>query len=399
MYSTSIGTHNHRSHRSDGYRLPEGVKVISDRLREVGVFTGNIVNLTGDTDEEFLRGTGKTDWNFEYEGSPFDTDQWEDLSSHQPFFAQINFSETHRGRSWDTAHLRIERQADPSKVKIPPYYPDHEWVRRVWAQYLNAVMALDRKVGHVVDLLKRDQLLERTILVFMGDNGRAMVRGKQWPYESGLHVPLIIRWPQAFPRPAGFEPGSRERRLLVSIDVTATTLAILGVEIPVLMQGRVFLGEKADPPRQYVFGGRDRGDETVDRIRTVRDSRFRYLKNFYPERPLLQLNRYKEWTYPIIDLMRKLNLRSELTSIQARLLAPNRPSEELYDLERDPYEVENLASRPEYRRVKERLGAVLEAWMIETNDQGRFPEPAEVHAYWEERLRESYQSRPKKRFD
>jgi len=273
---------------------------------------------------------------------------------------------------------------DPADVVLPPYYPDHPIVRDDWAQYLNAVMALDRKVGLVLELLERDGLGDNTVVVFMGDHGRAMVRGKQWPYDSGLHVPLIIRGAR------GTVAGSVNDELIASIDVTATTLAIAGVTPPELMQGRVFLGAGRAEPREYVFGGRDRGDETLDRIRTVRDRRFRYLRNFYPERPFLQLNRYKEFTYPMIPVMRELHAKGELTPVQARLLAPTRPEEELYDLEEDPYEIENLAGDSDYHDTLERMRGELEAWIEASDDQGRFPEPPDVIQYWEDRMHEVY---------
>lgn len=397
MYQTTIGAHNHRSHRDDGYRLPDGVRLLTDRFRAAGYFTANIVHLTDNPDEKFYRGTGKTDWNFYYEGEPFDTDRWEQLRSRQPFFAQINFSETHRGGSWDTAHLNIQKTADPEKVVVPSYYPDHPITRHDWAQYLNAAMALDKKVGYVLELLERDGLAENTIVIFFGDNGRAMVRGKQWPYESGLHVPLIIRMPASQNPTEGYAPGSASGQLISTLDITATSLSLAGIDRPALLQGRVFLGDDIDSPREYVFGGRDRGDETVDRIRTCRDRRFRYIRNYYPERPFLQLNRYKEWTYPVIALMRDLFQKGKLNDIQARLLAPTRPPEELYDLQTDPYEVRNLADSPDHREIKARLSAALDTWIQETNDQGRTPEPPEIPAYWEERAKESYESRDKKK--
>jgi len=257
-------------------------------------------------------------------------------------------------------------------------------VRADWAQYLNTIMSLDRKVGLVLELLERDGLEDTTVVIFMGDHGRAMVRGKQWPYDSGLHVPLIIRGAP------GLEAGSVNDELIASIDITATTLAIAGVTPPELMQGRVFVGADRAQPRDYVFGGRDRGDETVDRIRTVRDRRYRYIRNFYPERPFLQLNRYKEFTYPMIPVMRELHAAGELTPVQARLLAPTRPEEELYDLEEDPYEVENLAGQPAHHDTLERMRGELETWIELSDDQGRFPEPADVIQYWEDRMHEVY---------
>ncbi len=401
MYQTSIGAHNHRSHRDDGYLLPDGVKVITDILRDGGYYTGNIVDLTGDSNELFYRGTGKADWNFTYKGekykNPFDTNKWSDLQTHQPFYAQVNFPESHRGESWDTAHEHLEKRADPARMKIPPYYPDHEVSRKVWAQYLNAIMAFDKKIGFILDKLENENLLENTVVVVFGDNGRAMLRSKQWPYESGLHVPLLVRWPENFKAPAGFSPGQVDSRLLSMIDLSATTLSIAGLKPPRLMQGRVFLGGgiETDPPREYVFGARDRGDETVDRIRTVRDARYRYIRNYYPERPFLQLNRYKEWTYPILGLMRKLHEEGELNLIQEYLMNPTRPEEELYDLELDPYEVNNLAQDPAFSELKKRLSSVLDVWIAETNDQGRFPESKDVVEHWDREMEKYYSGREK----
>ena len=398
MYQTTIGAHNHRSHRPGDtsvypYPLPADVQIISDRMRHAGYFTGNIREFPEGT---WFRGTGKTDWNFTYAGEPFDTDRWEDLSAHQPFYAQVNFPETHRGRDWDEAHTHIDTPANPERVVFPPYYPDHPVVRADWAQYLNAVMALDRKIGDVLALLERDGLAESTIVVFMGDHGRAMVRGKQWPYDSGLHVPLLIYIPPALGKPAGYEPGTQSDRLVSAIDVTATTLALAGIPRPESMQGLVFLGEDADPPRTYVFGGRDRGDETVDRIRTVRSRRFRYLRNDYPERPFLQTNRYKEATYPTIWVMRKLHREGRLTPVQAALMAPTRPREELYDLMADPYETRNLADSTAYQEILGQLRRALDTWIEETDDQGRYPEPPSVYEYYEARMIRNYAERIEK---
>ena len=395
MYQTTIGAHNHRSHRPEDtsmypFYLPAGVQTISDRMRHAGYFTGNIRAFP---DDVWFRGTGKTDWNFTYRGEPFDTDKWEDLKAHQPFYAQINFPETHRGRDWNEAHTHIERPADPAGVVFPPYYPDHPVVRDDWAQYLNAVMALDRKIGDVMALLERDGLAESTIVIFMGDHGRAMVRGKQWPYDSGLHVPLLIYVPPALGTPKNYMAGMSGNQLISSIDVTATTLSLAGIVVPENMQGRAFLGEQAAPPRTYLFGGRDRGDETVDRIRTVRSRRFRYIRNYYPDRPFLQTNRYKEATYPTIWVLRKLRQENALTPEQAYLLEPTRPPEELYDVIADPYEINNLAGAPEHQEILQQLRDELDAWIESSNDQGRFPEAPSVYEYYEARSLRNYSER------
>lgn len=395
MYQTTIGAHNHRSHRPGDpspspFPLPQGVRVLTDWLRDAGYFTANIRHLPEGVD---FQGTGKTDWNFSYEGEPYDSDRWADLKNHQPFFAQMQFPETHRGEAWDSAHLRIDRPADPSKVQIPPYYPDHPVVRQDWAQYLNAVMALDRKVGVVLDLLQADGLAEHTVVIFFSDHGRAMMRAKQWPYDSGLRIPLILYWPPGFPPPAGYQAGTESEELLSALDVTATTLALAGVPKPEKMQGRIFLGKDREPPRRYVFGGRDRGDETVDRIRTVRSARYRYLRNFFPGRPFLQTNRYKLANYETIWVMKKLAVEGKLTPVQQQLLAPTRPIEELYDLQADPHETQNLAASPAHRQILHELRRVLDRWLLESDDQGRFPEDPEVVEYYEERARKNYDER------
>ena len=276
-----------------------------------------------------FRGAGKTDWNFAYEGKPFDSDRWGDLKNHQPFFAQVNFQETHRA-------FHAPPKADPAKVDVPPYYPDHPVVREDWAKYLDAATELDRKIGVVLKQLEADGLAENTVVVFFGDNGQAHVRGKQFCYDSGLHVPLIIRWPKGFAAPKQFKAGTVDDRLLAAIDLAPTMLAIAGAKKPAKMQGEIFLGDQAGQPRQYVFGARDRCDETVFRFRTVRDERYRYIRNFTPDRPFLQANNYKERQYPVWNLIKELAGEKKLTPVQAVLAAPTMPEEELYDIPERP---------------------------------------------------------------
>jgi len=370
MYATTIGAHNHRSHRDDGYELPPGVRVLTDWFRDAGYFTANIRELPK---ELGFRGTGKTDWNFTYRGRPFDSDRWDDLKSHQPFFAQINFQETHR-------KFNGPRRADPARVVIPPYYPDHPTTRADWAEYLDAASELDRKIGLILKQLESDGLADNTVVIFFGDNGQAHLRGKQFCYESGLRVPLIIRWPRKYPAPRHFKPGTVDNRLLAAIDLAPTILDIAGAKKPEKMEGVIFLGDRAAAPRRYVFGARDRCDETVFRFRTVRDARYRYIRNFTPERPFFQSNEYKEKQYPVWNLMKKLCAEGALNPVQAALCAPRMPEEELYDLENDPYETRNLAASAEQRKTVTRLRSALEKWIEESGDQGRQLEPPELAA-------------------
>ncbi len=365
MYATTIGAHNHRT--VDKKPLPEGVRLLTDWMRDAGYFTANVVQLPASCR---FKGTGKTDWNFSYQGKPFDSANWDDLKTHQPFFAQINFSETHRA-------YKAPKKADPAKVEIPPYYPDHPVTREDWARYLDDISELDRKVGLVLASLEQDGLAGNTIVVFFGDNGQSHVRGKQFCYEEGLNVPAIIRWPSGFAVPSQVKPGSVDHRLIHAIDLAPTMLDIAGAAKPPKMQGRIFLGKQCEPDREFVFGGRDRCDETAMRIRTVRDARYRYIRNFTPQVPLLAENAYKERQYPVWNLLKELHAQGKLTPPQEALCRPQMPEEDLYDLQTDPWEINNLAAseRPEHKARIKSLREVLDSWIVETDDKGRIPEP------------------------
>jgi len=357
MYQTTIGAHNHRSHRDDDYPLPDGVKLISHRMHDAGYFTANIVEMPK---ESGFKGTGKNDWNFTEPKNSWDGKRWDELKDRQPFFAQVNFQETHR-------KYHAPAKADPDKVEIPPYYPDHPVTRKDWAQYLDSTTELDRKVGVILKQLEADGLAGNTIVVFHGDHGASHVRAKQFCYDTGFITPLIIRRP-------GVPGGKVDARLLMAIDLAPTFLSIAGVEVPESLQGKVLF----DAAREYVFGARDRCDETVFRFRTVRDARYRYIRNFTPERPFLQANKYKENSYPVWNLLKDLHAQGKLTPEQDVLCGPTMPAEELYDLDADPHEVKNLAALPEQQALRDRLSRVLEKWIEESNDQGRTFEPEDV---------------------
>ena len=222
-------------------------------------------------------------------------------------------------------------------------------------------LGLDRRIGWVLDRLRAEGLEDDTVIIFFADNGRLEPRGIHWCYDSGLHVPMIIHWPKHFPAPPGFQAGTVSDQVISLLDLTATTLAIAGISRPPLMQSRIFLGERADPPRRYAFSARDRIDESVQRIRSVRDERFRYIRNFMPERPFLALNRYKQKCFLVLPMMRELHDRGALTGPPLALFAPRLPDEELYDTQSDPHEIQNLADsgQPEHKDALARLRAAL----------------------------------------
>jgi N-sulfoglucosamine sulfohydrolase len=360
MYQNSIGAHQHRTANKPA--LPDGVRLLTDWLRDAGYYTANVVKLPSAVG---FKGAGKNDWNFRSGGKPFDSADWSDLKANQPFYAQINFKETHRP-------FEAPSKADPAKVEVPPYYPDHAVTRQDMAGYLDSASELDRKIGRVLRQLTDDGLADSTIVIFFGDNGAAHVRAKQFCYEEGLHIPLIIRWAPGIPAPKQIRSGLVDSRFIEAIDLAPTMLAAAGMDKPAKMQGRVFLGERAEPARERVFGARDRCDETVMCLRTVRDSQYRYIRNFMPDVPFLAANAYKARRYPVWSLFPELHAAGQLTPAQAFLCQPRQPGEELYDLRDDPHQIRNLASsaKPEHREALKRLSEALDRWMRDTGDQG-----------------------------
>lgn len=401
MYQTTIGAHHQRAHQDEDAPsgpnpLPDGVRVVSDRLRDAGYYTANLEQFPDSIDVEV---NGKLDWNFDYDGRAFDTNAWEDLSGNRPFFAQVSLYEVHRGDYWETADERIPETADPEDVEIPPYLPDHPTVREDFAQYYNTIMAADQKVGQIVDGLEAEGWLENTVVAVTADHGRPMVRDKQHPYDSGLNVPLVLRWPDEYDAPPQYEPGTFDGRLLSTIDLTATTLSFAGVEPPDQMQGRVFYGEETDSQREYVFSAVDRIAEVPERRRTVRSKRYRYVRNYTSGKPWLPMNRYVQASRDIPWVLRKLDEDDELDPVQAQYLSSTKPPEELYDTHEDPHQVDNLAESLDHRELFDEMRIVLEEWERRTDDQGRFPEYPEVVRYYRDRKAETFDDRVAERRD
>jgi arylsulfatase A-like enzyme len=395
MYQTSTGTHPMRSHRSDGFRLPPGVRPLTHRLKEAGYFTSNIKTLGGQS-----VGTAKLDLNFVNEGPIYDdlTGDWASLKKSLPFFAVVNAEESEYD-IYDRKSAEKERvewvgerehiqHAQAETVSLPPYYPDHPIVRQEWARYLNSVSGMDLRFGKVLDQLRADGLEDDTLIIFFGDNGQLTPRGIHWCYDNGLRVPMIIKWPKNHPAPAPFKPGSVDDRLISLIDVTATTLSLAGLPRTPLMQGRVFLGAQADPPRAFAFAARDRIDETLQRIRSVHDERYHLIRTLSSGPTFASLNRYKEKCFLIMPLMREWQAAGRLSGPPLALMQRTGPCVELYDTVEDPHEIHDLSSSklPEHQTALARLTAALDTWMTETGDQGAIPESHEVVAPFEKEM-------------
>ncbi len=359
MYQTSIGAHNHRSHRNDGYRLPPPVAVITEYFRRAGYFTSNCAGLS-------YKKPGKTDWNFTPGGPAFDGTDWSQRRPQQPFFAQINFSMTHRDFDRDK-----NNPIDPAKVELPPYYPDHPVTRRDWANYLEAIQVLDTEIGVALQWLEKEGEAGNTIILYFGDNGRPHVRDKQWLYEGGIRVPMIVRWPGRVAR------GTVVDDLISTVDFAPTFLSAIGLEPPEHVQGYNIFGEKKRT-REYIFAARDRCDGTVDRLRCVRSKRYKYIRNYYADQPYTQFNAYKKLQYPALAVMQVLYKQGKLTADQARFMAATRPRGEFYDLQEDPHELRNLADDPKYKKILQTHSRKLDEWIKATGDRGETPEDPKI---------------------
>lgn len=343
MYQNAIAAHQHRT--ADKKPLPPPVTTFPILLQQSGYFTA-------------LMKSNKLDLNFEHDPATlFPGKDWSEAGG-RPFFVQITLANTHR-----TWHHYPNRPVDPGKVVVPPYYPDTPLTRRDIANGLEEIQRMDDLVGEILDRLRREGLLDKTLVIFMGDNGRCEVRGKQFLYQQGTHVPLIMRWPDKIPA------GKVSEELVSAIDVTATIIAAAGVGVPPWMQGRDLL----DPhhvAREYLFTARDKMDDTHDAMRACQDGRFKYILNLMPERAYCQYNEYKERQYPILALLNVMHLEGRLSPEQDAFMQPSKPEEELYDLREDPYEIRNLAGDPRYADVLERMRKALADWRREIGDSG-----------------------------
>ncbi len=378
MYQTSVGAQNHRSHRRDRYTLPDPVNVITDYFRKAGYFTTNSAGLN-------YKKPGKTDWNFTPKVLPFDGTDWSQRKPGQPFFAQVNLSLTHRAFKRDE-----DNPIDPKAVDLPPFYPDHPVARRDWADYLESIQKLDTQVGVVLAWLDKEGLADNTIVMYFGDHGRPHVWAKQWLYEGGIRIPMIVRWP------GHIEPGTVVEDLVSTVDFAPTFMSLVGITPPKHLQGHPFLGPDRRT-RKYIIAARDRCDGTVDHIRCIRSKRYKYIRNYYPDRPYTQFNAYKKLQYPVLTLLQVLYKQGRLTPVQARFMGPTKPKEEFYDLESDPFETRNLADDPSYSKALKEHRGKLDEWIKATNDQGQTPEPEAVVAYWQKDMADSFARQMKSR--
>ena len=360
IYPSSSGGLHMRSE----VRLPDSMRLFPATLREAGFY------CTNNAKEDYnLEGIGKV-WN---ESS--NKANWKNRAAGQPFFAVFNILDTHESQVRKRPHKAVH---DPAKAPLPPYWPDAPEVRQDWAQYYDNLTVMDAKAGAILAELEKDGLAADTIVFYFGDHGPGLPRSKRTPCNSGLRVPFIVHIPEKWKHlaPQGYAAGSASDRLISFVDLAPTMLSLAGLPVPTWMQGRAFAGPAAGPDPDFIFGMRDRMDERVDPVRSVRDQRYVYLKNYFPHRPAGQHNAYMFET-PATKVWYQLFTEGKLNAVQSSFWQPH-PPEQLYDLSTDPFETVNLVADPAHHEALERLRAAHVAHERSVRDVCLLPE-AEMH--------------------
>jgi uncharacterized sulfatase len=368
MYAPSVGTQHMRCQGI----LPAGVKCFPQYLREAGYYCTN---------------NAKTDYNFTHDRATWDESSnrahWRKRKPGQPFFSVFNILISHESKIRQSedeygqvmANFTARERHDPTKAPIPPYHPDTPEVRQDWARYADMITVMDKRVGEFLKQLDNDGLADDTIVFFFSDHGAGMPRSKRWLYDSSTRVPFMVRVPEKWKQFAPGAAGTTTDRLISFVDCGPSVLSLAGVKVPAHMQGVPFVGPAQGPPREFVFGFRDRMDERTDLLRSVHDKRFNYIRNYHPERPWFH-EQHVSYMYqmPTMQAWQRLADAGKLSGPTALFMRKVKPIEELYDVEADPHEINNLAVQPEHRVTLERMRAALRRWQHEIVDLGFLPE-------------------------
>ncbi|MEM9829762.1 MAG: sulfatase-like hydrolase/transferase [Bacteroidota bacterium] len=356
MYPISLGTQHMRS----TYAVPDFVKFYPAYLKEAGYYcTNNVKKDYNTTDQPEV-------WD---ESSQEAT--YQNRAPGQPFFAIFNFTTSHES----SIHSFIPNDSlmhDPSEVPIPPYHPRTPEMEHDWAQYYDRVQQMDAKVGEVLQELEESGLADSTIVFYYSDHGGVVGRSKRFIYESGLHIPLIVRFPEAYQHLAPSEAGTTNDRLVTFVDFAPTLLSLVGATVPDYMQGNAFLGEQAAEPQPYAYNFRGRMDERFDMVRSVRDQQFRYARNYLPHKIYAQYIEYL-WRAPSMRSWEEAYLAGQLNEVQSAFFE-EKPAEELYDIAADPHNINNLADDPAYQEKLVELREANQQWLLDVRDVGFLPE-------------------------
>ena len=384
-YQTTTGIHNHRSSRSKAgsIHLPKGITTVPQLFRKNGYDTFN----SGKEDYNFVF---KTSELYSIEGRKRDLSAWRKLAGKKPWFGQIQLAGGKSNtRKWTD-------KVDPASVTPPPYFPNNALFRKWHAHHYDTVRQTDDDTRRIIENLKADGLLENTIIFWFTDHGNNhSLRAKQFCTETGTHVPLIILGPDK-----RLKPGTVRTDLTSTLDIAATSLALAAIDIPGYFDGVNLFGAEFKP-RKHVISARDRCDYTIDYIRSVRTDRYRYIRNFLTDRPLLQPQYRDNRDYTIF--LRKAHQAGTLPPLVDKIFFGPRPGEELYDLQEDPHETRNLAGNPAFQKVLQDHREILANWQKRTDDKGQYPESdaglREVLNQWKDKCLNPEYDRIRKKAD
>jgi arylsulfatase A-like enzyme len=378
MYATSCAPANHMRALGKG---PRGLRGFPAYLRQAGYYCTN---------------NAKTDYNTEIDLK----DAWDESSGQahwrkrpagRPFFAVFNHNITHESQVFPEAqarHAPVALPVDPARVRIPAYVPDTPETRRDRANYYDLMSRLDTQLAAKLKDLEDAGLAEDTIVFYYGDNGGVLPRSKRFTYDSGLHVPLIVRFPDKWKHLAPAAPGSRIAAPVTFVDFAPTVLSLAGVEPPSHLQGKAFAGARNAGPQEYAFSFRDRMDERYDMCRTARDARYRYIRNYHPHRIWGQHVQYL-WQQTGMAVWERLYREGRLNAAQS-IFWQQKPEEELFDLATDPDEVNSLARDPAHQARLQRMRKALEQHLLEIRDNGFIPEGSPLEGYESTRDESAY---------
>ena len=367
--------------------VPEAhIKAFPEILRKHGYFT-----FTNDKlDYQFsgiFPGSGPfTIWNSEK-----DKFGWKNRKNSEPFFGMINLIITHesgifRGKmnSVDTQAIKLMQQTrqmlyeapvKPENVIVPPFLPDTSEVRKDIARAYNNIYILDIEVKEIIDQLKKDNILDDTIIIFTSDHGDGLPRYKRELFDTGINVPFIILVPKKFS--SWQKPGEKIYDLVSFLDIAPTVLNLAGVSIPSYMDGKSIFGNEKN---EYIFAARDRLDSFKGKTRAVRNKDYKFIKNYSLGIVGAQKLSFRENLMSMKEL-RKMYENNELNEIQ-KIWLELIPELQLYDLNNDPYEINNLAYDPNYKDKVLLLENVLEQWIEKNNFHGHLEEEDLIEVFW-----------------
>ena len=365
-YPTSLGTQHLRQEQT----LPAWMKTLPQYLADNGYFTSS---------------HHKTDFNFSASGvfqyHNEDMRPWRQRTGHQPFFSIFNIGETHEGPSNSkqnyqkaTVPLLPAQFTSPDSVTLPPYYPNTPEMRKIWARYYDLAAVMDAKVGNILKSLEEDGLKENTIVFFFSDHGHGLPRYKRWLNITGLRVPFVLYVPDKYQHLVKDKPGTENADLISFVDFAPSVLNLAGIPIPKHMNGIPFLGNNTCAPHAFLFAARSRADDMYEVSRAIHDKQFLYVRHFLPHLPYIQTGIINSDGKDSYRELRRAHLAGQLPPAGELMWHP-KPAEELYDLQADPQELNNLAASPDYAGVLQKMRGLLKQQVLATRDAGFLFEP------------------------